>query len=154
MKGLSHEYDEKGRCSERRRQFLNLAKAPPARSSVIINPLSTSAAKGVTDGHDERPQQCTDHCRYSLIMKVGLVEGIQTAEISPRKHRHLAPFKEGKFGAIWHQMASTATLRLQYISISTTNMPLIPRGMVPLFAVATITNATVFVTAVIMGTMR
>ena len=31
-------------------------KRRPARSSVIINPLSTSAARGVTDGHDERPR--------------------------------------------------------------------------------------------------
>ena len=31
-------------------------RRPAPRSSVIINPLSTSAARGVTDGHDERPR--------------------------------------------------------------------------------------------------
>ena len=40
------------------------------------------------------------------------MEGIQTAEINPRKCRHLAPFKEGKFGAVWGLEDSNGNLRL------------------------------------------
>ena len=49
------------------------------------------------------------------------MEGIQTVEIGPRYCPHLAPFQEGKFGAVWALDGSNSISQTRHVSNSTTN---------------------------------
>ena len=54
-------------------------------------------------------------------MSIAKWQEILTAEITPRYCRHLLPFKEGKFGAVWAFDGSNSYSQTRHVSKTTTN---------------------------------